>query len=94
MSLVIPQGRRRLWYRCESLRAERPRWLPQNDHLSSACPPGFHILEVYYALYVQAKALFFRNVYSLYKTPVGGSFHHSCGNWCVVGERNVAFELY
>lgn len=43
---------------------------------------------------VQMFALFFRNACSLYKIPVGGSCHHSSGNWCVVGERNVAFDSY
>lgn len=52
MSLMIPQGRRRLQYRCEIQSAGYPRWLAENDHLSSACLPGFHISGVYYALYV------------------------------------------
>lgn len=94
MSLVIPQGRHRLQYRCEIQSAGYPRWLAVNDHLSSACLPGFHVFGVYYALYVQTQTLFFTEVYSFYRTPVGGSFHHSCGNWCVAGERSVAFELH
>lgn len=94
MSLVIPQGRHRLEYRCEIQSAGYPRWLGEKGHSSSACLPGFHVSGVYDALCVRTQTLLFRKVNSFSRTPVGGSFPHSCGNWCVVGERNVAFELH
>lgn len=94
MSLGTPQGRHRLQYRCEIQSAGYPRWLAEKGHLSSACPAGFHVSGVYYALCVRTQTLLFRRLNSFSRTPVGRSFHHSCGNWCVVGERNVALIGY